>query len=762
MSTTGPIGRTIMASALLVLLAAVTYSIRGKLPADGSRIPPEVESWEANGVRIQVPPGVDSALRSGDLVTAIDGRSMDGWVGILSDRRADRPNWQVGDVVAYRVVRGAQQLDVNVRLISYPWLSFARQAWGALLSELLSFALATFLFAKRPNEPAARALFVASSGILASSSWSLGVTPIDYVFPSGLWTHLISTTLAYMVLWQASLHFALVFPQRHPIVARRRWLLPLSYGLPLTLLGGVFLWLLAQPELSIDQTTLPGRLVSVLELSYLLLTITALVTNYRAAANPADKEKVRLVVFAFALIAVLTIGLGMIPGLLFGRPALSWNWLALTGMIVPLAIVVAILRHRLFDLNLVVNRTLVYGALTLIVVAFYVGFVGWVGAVLEAEGNLLLSLAATGMVAVAVQPMRQWLQRRFNRLMYGDRDDPQRALARLSDRLAATVGPQDVLPNVAETVADALRLPFVGVDLWDGVGFRREATFGRETDRVATFSMTHQGELIGRLIAGLRHGDDGFSQVEQGVLKSLARQASVAAQAVQLNRALQRSREALVLAREEERRRLRRDLHDDLGASLASQALKLEAAEEMIWDDPQAVATMLADLRSESRDTLAEIRRMVQGLRPPALDELGLVPALEAHVAQVSQSVRRPRFLVYQESDLGPLSAAVEAAAYRIAVEAITNVVRHAHAERCEIHLSRDGGRRPELHLEIRDDGRGITEDSAPGVGMSSMRERAEELGGFFDVLAASDGGVLIRVELPLTDIETSGMSQGT
>lgn len=743
-------GWTLLAAGLLILLAMATYFIRMSVPADGSRLPPEATGWEADGVRIEVAPGISTALRSGDVIRSIGGRRVSEWVGDLSNWRMGRPTWKLGDQVEYQVARGGRNLDLQVTLIRYPLVPIARQEWGALVSELLSFILAGFLFAKRPGEPAARSLFVASSGILASSSWSLGATPMDFVHPVGLWTYLVSTSIAYMVLWQSSLNFALVFPQRHPVLARRRWLIPMVHALPLLALSGVFGWLLSRPALTVAHINFPGALVSVLELIYLLLTVVALVTNYRAATDAAARQKVRWVVFAFGLTAVVTIGLGMVPGLLFGRPAVSWNWLALSGLIVPLAIAIAILRHRLFDLNLVVNRTLVYGALSLLIIGFYVAFVGWVGTVLEAQNNLLLSLVATGIVAVAVQPVRVWLQHRVDRLMYGDRDDPQRALARLSERLAATVGPHDVLPKVAETVADALRLPYVGVDLWDGVAFRREASFGRETRQAETYGMSHQGELIGRLVVGFRPGEDGFTPAEEQLLESLTRHASVAAQSVQLNRALQRSREALVLAREEERRRLRRDLHDELGASLASQTLKLEAAEEWLWKDPQRAAEMLQDIRSESRDTLAEIRRMVQGLRPPALDELGLLPALEAHVAQVGRAVQRPRFHIEQDSELGPLSAAVEAAVYRIVVEAITNVVRHANAEQCAIRLSVNGGSRPGLHLEIQDDGRGILDDSTPGVGFTSMRERAEELGGSVEISSPREGGLLVRVQLPL------------
>ena len=198
-------------------------------------------------------------------------------------------------------------------------------------------------------------------------------------------------------------------------------------------------------------------------------------------------------------------------------------------------------------------------------------------------------------------------------------------------------------------------------------------------------------------------------------------------------------------AREEERRRLRRDLHDGLGPTLGSLPLKLDVAGDLLERDPAAARDLLRGLKTQARSAVADIRRLVYELRPPTLDELGLVGAIREAAAQhgtdgLPVSVEAPE-------KLQPLPAAVEVAAYRIAQEAMTNVVRHAGANRCEVRLGLYG---TTLRLAVADDGHGIGADRGSGVGLHSMRERAEELGGSFEVESVPDGGTRIRASLPL------------
>src|SRR5919107_2378530 len=230
---------------------------------------------------------------------------------------------------------------------------------------------------------------------------------------------------------------------------------------------------------------------------------------------------------------------------------------------------IAIMRYRLYDIDLLINRTLVYGALSVFVIGIYVFAVAGLGALFQAQGNVAVSLVATALVAVLFQPLRGRLQRSVNRLMYGERDDPYAVLSRLGRRLEATIAPEAVLTTIVQTIAQALKLPYVAILMKEGEGFRTAAASGSPTGEPEVLPLMYQREEIGRLVIGTRAPGEGFSDADRSLLEDLARQAEVAVHAVRLTADLQRSRERLVTTREEERRRLRRDLHDGLGAQLA-------------------------------------------------------------------------------------------------------------------------------------------------------------------------------------------------
>jgi two-component system NarL family sensor kinase len=257
--------------------------------------------------------------------------------------------------------------------------------------------------------------------------------------------------------------------------------------------------------------------------------------------------------------------------------------------------------------------------------------------------------------------------------------------------------------------------------------------------------LVYQSDPIGQLIVAPRAPNEAFTPAEQHLLADLARQAGLAAHAVQLTADLQRSRERLVTTREEERRRLRRDLHDDVGPTLAALSLKAGGLRHIIPSDPDAAIVQATELRDQIRWVIADIRRAVYDLRPPALDELGLVQALREQAAQYA--AQGLQVSVETPEPMPALSAAVEVAVYRITLEALTNVARHADARHCRINLTMQA----DLELEIGDDGRGLPQPRRSGVGLVSMRERATELGGTFTVDSPPDGGTVIRVSLPLS-----------
>jgi len=422
---------------------------------------------------------------------------------------------------------------------------------------------------------------------------------------------------------------------------------------------------------------------------------------------------------------------------------------------------IAILRNKLYDIDVLINRTLVYGALSACIIGTYVLAVVAMGATFQARGNLAVSLVATALVAVLFQPLRGRLQRGVNKRMYGDRDDPSVVTSRLGRRIEATLAPEAVLPTVVETIAQALKLPYVAILLKEGEGFRRAAAYGSPTAETEALPLVYQREEIGHLVIAPRAPGEHFSAADRTLLEDLARQAEVAVHAVRLTADLQSSREHLGTTREEERRRLRRDLHDGIGSTLTGLALQLNAARKLVRGRPEDAEESLARIEQRTEETIAEMRRLIYGLRPPALDDLGLIPSIHQQAqgqGMVEMPVgtntdgrleNMPSFSMEAPDELPLLPAAVEVACYRIVQEALTNIARHAHAKGCYIRLSVDRGSGV-LEVEITDDGVGISGERIAGVGLSSMRERAEELGGALIVERGPEGGTRVLGRLPM------------
>ncbi len=422
-------------------------------------------------------------------------------------------------------------------------------------------------------------------------------------------------------------------------------------------------------------------------------------------------------------------------------PYLGDGLFAISGagaIALPLVAGIAMVRHRLYDVEVVLNRTLVYGALSACIVGAYAALVFGVGAIGSSQGRLV-SAAAAAVCALAAAPLRNRLQRGVNRFLYGARDEPASAVAELGHRLEATLGPDAVLPTLVDAVSRALRLPYAAVELATPTGFAPGAHVGTPRGAPLEIPLVAQGETVGRLVLSPRRAGEELSPADRRVLELLARQAGPAVQAVRLHADLQRSREQLITAREEERRRLRRDLHDGLGPSLAAIAMQLSVADSL---DGEELRKLHETLEAQASQALADIRRLVYELRPPALDELGLVSALR------EQGRRFGSLSVTIDADerFDDLPAALEVAIYRIASEAITNAARHGDAKSCEVRLSVDDA----LDLDVRDDGEGLPRTLRAGVGLTSMRERATELGGTCTIASVAGGGTRVHARLPV------------
>src|SRR5215211_6860525 len=494
--------------------------------------------------------------------------------------------------------------------------------------------------------------------------------------------------------------------------------------------------------------------------SFVSTGLFAQIYRYRRVSSMVQRQQTKWVVFGVVAAMLVAFGL-LLPFYIYpslDQPGSLYNLIStmpitLSLLLIPLSIGVAILKYRLFDIDLIINRTLVYGVLTASIVGVYVAIVGGLAELLHTRGSLLASLLATGLVAVLFAPLRDLLQRSVNRLMYGEREDPYGVLSRLGQRLEATLEPHAVLPAVAETVAHALKLPHVTIELKRGEEYETVAEYGRPAGEPLCLPLVYGTETVGRIVLNPRSPGESFSPVDRRLLDDLARQAGIAAYAVRLTTELQRSRERLVATREEERRRIRRDLHDGLGPALSSAMLKLSATRRLLPSGSPA-DDLIDEVRNDMRATVTDVRRLVYDLRPPTLDQLGLVLAIRDYAEQCGDSNETGgegglHVTLDAPEHLPLLPAAVEVAAYHIAREALTNAARHARAHSCQVHLALEGAPgRPALVLEITDDGVGLPAEHHPGVGLSSMRERAEELGGRCTIESPPEGGTRVLARL--------------
>jgi two-component system, NarL family, sensor kinase len=767
MPATGRTGRPTNRTRRLAVWLALTASVaaasafvvaRVGLPSDGARVAFYENAWSAAGVAIAPIDRPAEGLAPGDIVTAVDGRPLDAWVADAARFDVARPAGEAP--IPYQMLRNGSPVTSEVAWERPPVGTTLLEGWSVIVLSIVFATVAAFVFRRRPNEPAAIPLVLAAAAVAGSSlPWFMGVTVSDLVEGSPFLLHSLLTGPLYMVLWPAGLHLALVFPAPLPVVRRWPRLIPAIYaaalgGYGLALLAGRF----AAPTTLEWVGTWPIVQVAII-VPLLVLAVAALTWGYLRTTDHQARIRIRWATLGAVASAAIGLVFFWLPQLALGGPLVDHSWIGIAALPLPLGLAAAVLRDRLFDIDVVVDRTLVYGGLTLGVIATYTVAAAAMSALVGPVHGYGISLLATGFAALVALPLRDVLQRSVNRLMYGERDEPWRAIGRLGRRLEWTAEADWALPAIAETVADALRLPYVAIEVAELAGTGPSAEHGSRREPTVTLPLVHGGEAVGRIVLGIRRGEQGFRPDELSLLADLARQAGAAIHAIRLRADLVRSREALVLAREEERRRLRRDLHDGLGPSLAAIGLRADASAATLETDPAAAARLLHELGDEVEVALADIRRLVDGLRPPALDELGLVGAIGQQMTrlQAGGGATTGAPILWVEADpvlLPELPAAVEVAAYRIAVEAVTNAVRHAQATRCRVRV--EAGE--DLSVEIEDDGRGIRTDAVPGVGLESIQARAEELGGSWRLEPVAGGGTRVLARLPLT-ISRAGTS---
>jgi two-component system, NarL family, sensor kinase len=435
-----------------------------------------------------------------------------------------------------------------------------------------------------------------------------------------------------------------------------------------------------------------------------------------------------LALFPIAVTETLPVAVSLVDGLLFT-----------TTLVIP------IVRYRLWAIDTVIRRSVAYALMSVVVAGVFAALAAVVAAL---QGERVGLVAAAVITALVFGPALRRSQHVVDELFYGRRSDPYQALRDLSQRLDAIAAPGDVLKTVVAAVAQSLRLPYVAIERpGDGSVLAQHGDLRATDAELGRWPLVSQGTRVGTLVAAPRRGESTLDPRDGAVLADLARQAGAAVHAEALTADLVASRQRIVEAREEERRRLRRDLHDGLGPLLTSVGLNLDAARSRLTSRDGDPLALLARAKEASSQAIADLRTVVYSLRPPALDDLGVVGAITAHVHRMEEI--GPIDIEVENDGLPVLPAAVEVALFRIAVEGVTNVVRHAEAGCCRVRLGAAGA---SAYVEVVDDGASDLVWT-PGVGIVAMRERVSELGGTLEVGPTANGGRLVA-SFPLSQLQ--------
>lgn len=507
-----------------------------------------------------------------------------------------------------------------------------------------------------------------------------------------------------------------------------------------------------------------------------LAAIVSLVFRYRRART-VEREQLKWLVYAGGVILVALIAEVPIEQILGpGNAASNLQDIMVSGSIalVPIAIGIAVFGYHLYDIDVVINKTLVYGSLAVFITGVYVAIVVGIGSLAQrgARPSLALSIAATAVVAIAFQPVREWVQHIANRLVYGQRTTPYEVLADFAGRMAGAYAAEELLPRMARILAEGTGASRADVWLKSGTTFHdgaawpagapllppsRASVVGTPmypaADRI--LPVRYQGEVLGALSVSKRPGES-LTPTEDRLLADLAAQVGLVLKNAGLRQQLlsrlediRASRQRLVAAQDEERRRIERNIHDGAQQQLVALAIKLSITESMIGTDTDGERELLAELRRDVVGAVEDLRDLARGVYPPLLASQGLVAALTA------QARKAPVPASVAADGVGRYSQEVEAAIYFCVLEALQNVAKYAGAARAEVRLSVRGH---DLTFEVTDDGAGFDPGKkAYGTGLQGMADRLHAHGGSLAVRSAPGAGTTIFGQVPCRVLEAAG-----
>jgi signal transduction histidine kinase len=555
-------------------------------------------------------------------------------------------------------------------------------------------------------------------------------------------------------------------PHGRPLSTRWRWVLYVTIAQSaFHALGFMALWPLRGVEFlrRVNEQGLPDQLPAITQAAVATFPVFGLVVIAGMASlvlrfvrsRGDERQQLKWIALGAGIMALETVGW-------FAADAIgievNWIWDTLTVIPVPVAIAVAILKYRLYDIDLVINKAVVYGAMAAFITAVYVAIVVGIGQAVGSPENLGLSILATALVAVAFQPVRERVKGLANRLVYGKRATPYEVLSEFSGGMAHAVATDELLPRMARIVAEGTGAAQADVWLRVGSDVVREASWPEqdqapkevipvtEVEETAVggadraVPVRHQGEFLG-VISVKKSAGEGVTAADEKLLEDLASQAGLVLRNVRLIEELKTSRQRLVTAQDEERRRLERDLHDGAQQRLVAIAVALRLVRGMA--DPEtdrALGKRIDQASEELSRALNELREFARGIHPTILTERGLGPALE------SLAERSTVPATVDASFDGRLPASVEATAYFVVSEALANVGKHSKATAVTIRAWIENG---ELRVDVADDGIGGA-DPSRGSGLRGLADRVAAVDGTLDVESPPGAGTRLKVRIPV------------
>jgi len=474
------------------------------------------------------------------------------------------------------------------------------------------------------------------------------------------------------------------------------------------------------------------------------------VLRVRRATDDVVRHQLRWLAYAAALIAVL-----FVPGFVFSES--GWAlWLqtasVLSFALIPISIGIAIMRYRLYDIDIVIRKTLAFGLLAAFIALVYAGVVVGVGAFVGSRAGGVLSAAAAAIVAVAFQPVARRASRLADRVVYGERATPYEVLAQFVDQLSETYSTEDVLPRTARVLAEGVGAErarvwlVVGEDLRQVAVWPTDAASGAPDDFTA--EVRHQGDRLGALSVAMP-ANDPMNPAKESLVQDLAAQAGLVLRNVRLTELLrarladlQAAQKRLVTAQDQERRRLERNIHDGAQQQLVAFTVKLRLAEGLIARDPAKATDMLSQLRDDTQTALEDLRDLARGIYPPLLADKGLAAALEA------QARKSPVPVAVEWDGLGRFPQEVEAAVYFSCLEALQNVAKYAGASRATVSLRHLDG---SLTFSVSDDGDGFDPgETGYGTGLQGIADRLGALDGDLEVRSHPGTGTTVTGRVPV------------